>query len=324
MRSGYKSTLNSMRLVLAVGFGWLMLTAAPALAEVDLTGNWANRVHEDYEERWPGPELVNYMGIPLNDAARARALSYPTATLSIPQRQCLYYPPFYMLLGPQDLKLWADADPVTGRIVAWNTNAIIDRAGMKIWMDDRPHPGPQALHTNVGFSTGKWEGDTLVVHLTHIKEGFVRRNGVPSSDQATVTLYFTPHDDLLSVTAIIEDPFFLTEPYVRTGIWKHDPKHLVAPTPNTCLPADELAELSNYEVPHYLPGKNPFVNDWTKKYNLPLDAVLGGSKTMYPEYRQKIKADGYAPPANSCKDYCCGWGGPRGNATILLHCALGP
>jgi len=41
-------------------------------------------------------------------------------------------------------------------------------------------------------------------------------------------------------------------------------------------------------VPHYLPGENPFLGDFGKKYNLPMEVTLGGAATMYPELPRKI------------------------------------
>ena len=38
------------------------------------------------------------------------------------------------------------------------------------------------MHTAMGFSTGKWDGDILVVTTTHLKEGWTRRNGLTRSD----------------------------------------------------------------------------------------------------------------------------------------------
>ena len=60
-------------------------------------------------------------------------------------------------------------------------------------LDGRVDPPEYALHTAMGFSTGKWEGDKLVVTTTHLKEGWIRRNGVPRSDRAVVTEYFICH-----------------------------------------------------------------------------------------------------------------------------------
>ena len=48
--------------------------------------------------------------------------------------------------------------------------------------------------------------------------------------------------------------------------------------------------------PHYLPGQNPFVKELTERHNIPIEAVLGGAETMYPEYRKKLT--GYVPPAD--------------------------
>ena len=59
-------------------------------------------------------------------------------------------------------------------------------------MDDRPHPGPNAPHTWMGFSTGRWDGDMLIVETTHLKQGWIRRNGIPMSDRATMTEYIVP------------------------------------------------------------------------------------------------------------------------------------
>ena len=43
------------------------------------------------------------------------------------------------------------------------------------------------------------------------------------------------------------------------------------------------------EIPHYLPGQNPFVNEHAAKNRLPLAATLGGPETMYPEFMATLK-----------------------------------
>jgi hypothetical protein len=105
---------------------------------------------------------------------------------------------------------------------------------------------------------------------------------------------------------MVEDPVYLSEPYVRSRVWQLDPganfgNGLSAP----CEPIDELPNAGTEgSFPHYLPGRNLFVNELTRYYNLPQQAVLGGAPTMYPEFRKKL-AD-YQPPA-VCKRYCgCG------------------
>ena len=62
----------------------LLLASAPAgFSQVDFTGEWAPAYHEDAPERLPGPELGDYLGIPINDAARLRADSYDADRISV-------------------------------------------------------------------------------------------------------------------------------------------------------------------------------------------------------------------------------------------------
>ncbi len=282
--------------------------APPLLAEVDLAGNWISRLHQDWQERNPGPEAVDYLGLPINAEARAKALSYIASIDSLPERQCMNYTPQYVVIGPQGIKMWSESDPSNGKIVAWKISAAPDRSIITIWMDGRPHPSKYAPHPPEGFTTGVWEGDTLTTYTTHIKAGYIRRNGVPSSDQATVTEHITRHGDILSITALIDDPVYLTEPYVLSRSWQLDPKTQMAPTPAPCVPAAEVPRLNGVgAVPHILPGANTFVGEVTKMYHIPQIAVMGGAQTMYPEYRKTLQMN-YVPPTK-CVRWCCGWEG---------------
>ncbi len=295
------------------------LLTAPVLAEIDLAGNWDNRWHEDYIEIAPGPDVVDYLGLPINDESRAKALSYSASVLSLPERQCLYYTPEYLVGSPIRIKIRAEADPVTGKTVAWKISGTVDRSPLTIWMDGRPHPSPNAPHTFAGFTTGEWEGDTLTTFTTHMKAGYLRRNGVPLSDQATLTEHIFRHGDTLTIVGLTEDPVYLTEPFILTRTWRLDPSVQITPTPSPCTPEVEVARLSGGEgaVPHYLPDRNPFTDEVTKMYRIPAEAVLGGAETMYPEFRKKLK-DTYVAP-EKCVRYCCGWGGN----TAGLGCVTG-
>ena len=300
----------------------VVLMSVPAFAQIDLSGNWVSRQNEDWQERGPGPDVVDYLGLPLNDEGRARSLSYSASALSLPERQCLYYPPHYVVLGPQGIRIWADTDPNNGRILAWNISAAIDRSIIKIWMDGRPHPSENALHSLSGFTTGVWEGETLTTYTTHYKAGYLRRNGVPTSDQATFTAHISRHGDTLTILGIIEDPLYLTQPHIISRSWQLDPTSNLTTVPAPCVPEAELPDLKGEgDVPHYLPGKNPFVEDVTEMYKIPVEAVLGGAETMYPEFRKKLK-DNYVPPP-MCARYCCGWGGGGGNPAPNLQCITG-
>ena len=82
--------ISGVLLILATsGIGYAQsagaIVASPGL---DLSGNWAPVFHEDQPERIPGPELVNYLGLPITDGARMFALSWDSSRLTLPEHQC--------------------------------------------------------------------------------------------------------------------------------------------------------------------------------------------------------------------------------------------
>ncbi|HEY7448750.1 MAG TPA: hypothetical protein VH702_11415 [Vicinamibacterales bacterium] len=280
-----KSTVRTfptpMRAALVLLF--LVLTSASAAAQVDLSGVWEARNHEDLEGMLPG----DYTGLPINDEARARADAFLLSYQAMPERQCIMYTTHYVVRGPQSLQIGSELDPISGRVVAWKMSGAVDRNPRTIWMDGRPHPSPIALHTPAGFSTGRWQGDRLQVTTTHLTEGVLSHNGVPSSNQATIREYIVRHGDRLMITMIVYDPVYLEEPYLRSRIWVYDPKAVRLPT-EPCEPAVELIRPAG-EVPHYLPGTNPFLSELTEKFNIPSEGLRGGASTLYPEYRKRLR-----------------------------------
>ena len=284
----------------------IVLSSAPAFAQMDLNGGWQSLTHEDWIERLPGSDLADYTGLPLSEAGRAEALSYQQAELSMLERQCYYYPPQYVVTGPQSIRIWSEADPLRGTVVSWNISAAGDRDVVNIWMDGRPRPSEYAPHEFSGFTTGKWEGDTLTAYTTHLKHGYERRNGVPTSDQATLTWHIFRRDELLTVMVLVNDPIYLTEPHVITRTWVLDTRSNLPTVVRPCFPNTEVPRLDAFGlVPHNLPDANPDIDAMTKKYNIPLDVTLGSAASMYPEYRKKLK-DVYTAP-DRCTRYCCGW-----------------
>jgi hypothetical protein len=278
--------------------------AASALTRgqvMDFAGSWANRLHEDWIERAPGPHIGDYTGLPINDEARAYADLYQVSMQNMPERQCILYTSQYIVMGPQNLRIEPEVDPISGAIVALHMTGTVDRAPRTIWMDGRPHPSPNAPHTPGGFSTGVWQGGAVLVRTTHLKMGLVWRNGVPHSDQATMTEYWVRHGNLLTVTMILEDPIYWEEPFIRNATFELDPQTRVLPEP--CEPQVEIPRAAG-EIPHYLPGENPYLREIADAFNLPLEAVRGGAATTYPEYGRKLRS-GYKAP-DKCTIYCCG------------------
>ena len=260
-----------------------------ASAQVDLTGMWNPQYLEDQPERIPGPELVDFGGIPLNDFARKWALAWAPDRLGLQEHQCQVHTAAYIYRGPLALRIWEERDPQTQQIVAIHQYTSTYEQNRTIYMDGRPHPPEWAAHTWMGFSTGKWDGNVLTVYTTHIKQGWHRRNGIPSSDKIELTDHFILHGDSLTHVSVVTDPIYLSEPLIKSEDYVKNSN----PNGNWLWPCEYVNELPGSDrakVPHYLPNENPFLNEFRTKYKLPLDAVLGGPETMYPEYIEKIKA----------------------------------
>jgi len=268
-------------LFLAVG-----LLSIPAFAQRDPSGEWSPRFHEDQPERIPGPEIGDYLGIPINAAARLRADSWDASLLELPENQCRPHPSDYAWRGPANLRIWKDIDTATQETVAYHTHISWQAPERTIWMDGRPHPPDYVAHTWQGFSTGKWEGDTLTVTTDHLKEGWIRRNGIPRSEKATVTEHIIRHSNYLTVAVIINDPVYLTEPFIRTTDFSLDPDQQIAP-----YPCEAVVEVQHPfgSVPHHLPATNKFLPEFSNRFKIPYEATRGGAETMYPEYMQKVK-----------------------------------
>jgi len=264
--------------IVAAFFG--VLGVRPASAQVDLGGMWAPIFHEDQLERVPGPEIGDYSGLPINDAARMRADSWMSSLLTLPEHQCKPHPSTYGFRGVGNLRITADVDRATQATIKLNTHIQWQEQEREIWMDGRPHPPEYAPHTWQGFSTGRWEGNVLVVTTTHLKAGWIRRNGLAITDRATMTERFIRHGNYLTHIYMIEDPSYLTEPLIKTNGFALTLNPAMPPYP--CHPAVEVPH-DKGEVPHYLPGENPFLGDYAKKNNLPLQEVRGGADTALPE-----------------------------------------
>ena len=156
----------------------LLCVGIPAPAEIDLSGSWTAKNHEDAMERGAGPNPDDWAGLPFNEAGRAKALSYMQSQISMPERICAFYSQWHMMIGTFGIKMWNQTDPVSGKTVAWVVGAWEDRDAMIIWMDGRPHPGKNAPHSQEGFTTGVWDGNVLTATTTNMLTGYLRRNGV--------------------------------------------------------------------------------------------------------------------------------------------------
>ena len=102
-------------------------------------------------------------------------------------------------------------------------------------------------------------------------------------ERSTFTVYLWRHNDLLTITAVQHDPIYLTETHVVSRVWRFDPRGS-QPDRSICNTANEVPSLEDTGVvPHYLPGQNPERDYMVRTYNIPAEAAMGYSHTLYPE-----------------------------------------
>jgi hypothetical protein len=175
--------------------------------------------------------------------------------------------------------MWKEFDPVTHAIVAWRTRLQYMSPERTIWMDGRPHPDDEAPHTWEGFSTGRWEGGAFIVTTTHLKTSWLRRNGVPRSDKATVVERFTRHGNYLSVVTTVYDRS-TSASRILTARWSSTPwaygLFVCETTEEVARPRESFRTfcLAKTSADRVYGGRRRAV-----------EAARGGAEKLYPEYR---------------------------------------
>lgn len=208
-------------------------------AMLDLTGNWVSIVNEDYIYRmftpWPG----EYDGVPLTPAAKKVANAWTPAQ----DGSCKAYGIGGLMRMPTRLRIsWEGVD-----VLKIETDAGVQTR--RIVFTQAPPTGPRTLQ---GYSAGAWEplveqipfnplmamasgatgppkrSGTLKVNTSHHTGGWLRKNGVPYSEDASIREYFDrwPGPDgaeWMSVTTIVTDPVNLREPFYTSSHFRKEP-----------------------------------------------------------------------------------------------------
>ena len=234
----------------------------------------------------PSPD--DYLGIPFNDAGRQRSDTTAESLWGMAQFQCRPHSAPHQWRGLGGARILSELDPLGRNVRAYHIQfwRSLDRP---IYMDGRPHPPAWAPHSWSGFSTGEWVGNTLVVQTTHLKDGFLRRGGPQTSDMLTMTEFFTRHDDMLAIVQVTDDPLYMDEPFVQSTTYLYDPTTRVNAESCNAGTFAESGGVNPHFVPHHLPGREPFISEWLPSEDwIPFDAIRGGVKTIYPEYRATL------------------------------------
>lgn len=206
--------------------------AAPrAAAPIDLTGQWVSIVNEDWRYRMMTAPVGDYVGLPLNAEGQRVANAWDPSL----DGACEAYGAAGLMRLPTRLRIDWDGDDVLE--IETDNGEQTRRLEFHATA-----PGPRSLQ---GHSVAQWvtptvsaglggrvssappSGGYLEVVTTNMTGGWLRRNGVPYSENAVLTEYFDrfPAPDgsqWLMVTSVVEDPKYLSVPLVTSTHFRRE------------------------------------------------------------------------------------------------------
>jgi hypothetical protein len=205
---------------------------AKAAAPIDLTGYWVSVVTEDWRYRMVTPTNGDYQGVPMTPEAVKVADAWDPAADEAGGNPCKSYGAAGIMRVPGRLHIsWQNENALLVEVDA-GTQTRVFRFG-----DDQVKGAERSWQ---GTSVARWElptagrgrggnapspkGGSLKVVTTNMRAGYLRKNGVPYSEDASLTEYFDlapyPNGQLLVVTSVVEDAKYLRQPFIVSTQFK--------------------------------------------------------------------------------------------------------
>ena len=203
-----------------------------ASAPIDLTGYWVAVVNEDWRFRMVTPAKGDYGGVPITKEALQIVNNWDPVADEKAGQQCKSYGAAAIMRLPARLHItWQDDSTLKVDVDA-GTQTRLFRFGP----GGPGAGGREGERTWQGDSTAQWErgggrggppaGGSLTVVTKNMRAGYLRKNGVPYSENATVTEYFdlspSPGGQILVVTTIVDDARYLTQPLIVSSHFKKE------------------------------------------------------------------------------------------------------
>ena len=206
-------------------------------AAEDVTGYWVSLVTEDWRFRMVTPPKGDYASVPLNPEGRRVADTWDPAKDEAAGNQCKSYGAGALMRVPGRLHItWADDNNLK-----IETDAGTQTREFHFGQAQTP-AGDVGWQ---GYSVANWEYagggrggrgggpqqprlGSLKVVTTHMRPGYLRKNGVPYSGNTVLTEYYTRTnevngDSYLIITTIVDDPQYLAQPFITSTHFKKEP-----------------------------------------------------------------------------------------------------
>lgn len=202
-------------------------------APFDPSGYWVSQIVDEWRFRVT-PQKGDILYLPLNPEARRVAGEWNPAKDEADGHQCKAYGAVGVMQRPGRLHITWDNDTTLRMEADAGTQTRLLHFGQP--------PASKGEASWQGYSVADWQmpgggrrgapppttrNGTLRVVTTNLRPGYLRKNGVPYSGNAVLTEYVNRMTDegqeYLSVTAMLDDPTYLTGPFIRTYAFKKQP-----------------------------------------------------------------------------------------------------
>jgi hypothetical protein len=200
-------------------------------APFDITGYWVALVTDDWRYRMLTPPKGNVDYIPISPEGRRVTDLWDAAKDQASGDQCKAFGAGGVMRMPGRLHITWEAE---------NTLRIDTDAGTQTrrFFFGGTQPAPSGQPTLQGHSVARWDvpapprgvkptnaGAQLRATTTHLRPGYLRKNGVPYSGNAVINEYFVrlvdkTGQEYLAVTTMVDDPQYLQQPYIKTYQYK--------------------------------------------------------------------------------------------------------
>jgi len=232
--------------------------AAPAVpraqAPIDITGYWVSLVTEDWLYRMVTPAKGDTASVPLNNQGKQAANAWDPAKDEAAGEQCKSYGAAAIVRVPGRMHIeWQDDNTLKIDFDAGTQTRLLHFGGTPPTSGDAGYQG---------YSVASWEGlgrggrgvfglpgggagltggpevakagpqpvrpGSLHIVTTHMKPGYLRKNGVPYSANTVLTENFDKvtepdGETLLIVSTIVNDPQYLTQEFLTSTHFKKEP-----------------------------------------------------------------------------------------------------
>jgi hypothetical protein len=202
-------------------------------ALVDLTGQWVSVITEDWLWRMVTPPKGDWASVPLNAAGQKIANAWDLAVDRTRGNVCKAFGPPSLIRQPGRVRIrWEDDQTMLLEFDA-GTQARHLHFGT----------APAGIRSLQGMSQARWfrqpqnrgvlgrggppSGGSLQVTTTNLLAGYLRPNGIPYSERATVKEFFDTFTlagdgSWLIVTTVVNDPEYLTQEFIISSQFKKE------------------------------------------------------------------------------------------------------